>query len=177
MDDDFNTGAAIAALFGLLAEAKRADAGVAPEVLRFVRDLGRIIGLFQPGDGADTAESKAQTEQAGEQYLGQIMALVLALRQDVRARRDFVTADKIRDTLAVAGIAVKDAKDGATWSVAPAGGSDPLNAAMQVVMDLRSTARGAKDFATADRIRHALSAAGIAVADGPDGATWNVQSR
>lgn len=180
MDDDFNTGAAIAALFGLLAEVKHANPDVAPAVLRLVRDLGRLIGLFQPGDGADTAELKAQTEQASEQYLGQIMTFVLALRQDVRARRDFAAADQIRDTLAHAGIAIKDAKDGATWSVAsavPAGGSDPLHAAMQVVLDVRATARSAKDFATADRIRHALSAAGIAVTDGIDGATWNAQPR
>ena len=45
---------------------------------------------------------------------------------------------------------------------------------MQVVMDLRAVARSAKDFVTADRIRHDLSAAGIVVADGVDGAQWSV---
>ncbi len=176
MDDDFNTGAAIAALFGLLAEAKRADTEVGSGTLRMVRDLGRLIGLFQPGDGIDTAEAKSTSPQASDKLLGQIMTLVLALRQDVRARRDFAAADKIRATLAVAGITIKDTKDDATWSVAAAttDGSAPLHAAMRVVMDLRAVARSEKDFVTADRIRHDLSAAGVAVADGVDGAQWSV---
>ena len=103
------------------------------------------------------------------------MTLVLALRQEVRGRRDFATADRIRDTLATAGIAVKDAKDGATWSAVVVGNQQPLDAAMQVIIDLRAGARAAKDFATADRIRDGLTALRITVADGPAGATWSVQ--
>jgi cysteinyl-tRNA synthetase len=44
------------------------------------------------------------------------MALVLELRQTARANRDFATSDIIRDRLKAAGITIKDAKDGATWS-------------------------------------------------------------
>jgi cysteinyl-tRNA synthetase len=169
MDDDFNTGAAIAALFGLVGEAKRAAGHESTLLLRLVRDLGRLIGLFQPGDGADTVEQQAGSDD----LLAPVMTLVLALRQEVRARRDFATADRIRDTLATAGIAVKDGKDGATWSVVVAGNQQPLDAAMQVVIDLRAGARTAKDFATADRIRDGLTALRITVADGPTGATWS----
>jgi cysteinyl-tRNA synthetase len=170
MDDDFNTGAAIAALFGLIGEAKRASGPAVTELLRLVRDLGRLIGLFQPGDGADTVEATS----AGDQLLAPVMELVLALRQDVRARRDFATSDRIRDTLATAGLAIKDGKEGATWSMGSEGQTKPLDAAMQVVIDLRAAARGSKDFATADRIRNALTAAGITVADGASGASWSV---
>ncbi len=169
MDDDFNTGAAIAALFGLIGEAKRASGTAANDLLRLVRDLGRLIGLFQPGDGADTAEQ----QQASDELLAPVMALVLALRQDVRARRDFATADRIRDTLATAGIAVKDAKDGASWTTVATTERPPLEAAMQVVIDLRGDARSAKDFATADRIRTELTVVGITVADAATGATWS----
>jgi cysteinyl-tRNA synthetase len=170
MDDDFNTGAAIAALFGLVAESKRLDGTAAAAVLTLTRDLGRLIGLFQPGDGADTQDQRS----GGDEVLGQIMALVLSLRQDVRARRDFATADRIRETLAVAGIAIKDGKDGATWSVGAGGTRPPLDAAMQVVLDLRAAARAGKDFATADRIRAALAQCGITVEDGAAGASWSV---
>ncbi len=171
MDDDFNTGAAIAALFGLMAEAKRVTGESASVLLRLVRDLGRLIGLFQLGDGADTVEQLA----ASDDLLAPVMALVLTLRQEVRARRDFASADRIRDTLATAGIAVKDAKDDATWSIIVAGSLPPLDAAMQVIIDLRAGARTAKDFATADRIRAGLTALRISVADGASGATWSAQ--
>jgi cysteinyl-tRNA synthetase len=171
MDDDFNTGAAIAALFGLLAEAKRTEGEAGVALLRLVRDLGRLIGLFQPGDGADTAEAQV----GGDALLAPVMTLVLSLRHEVRARRDFVTSDRIRDTLASAGITVKDGKDGATWTAGAGATRAPLDAAMQVVIDLRASARSAKDFTTADRIREGLGAVGIAIADGVGGATWSVQ--
>jgi cysteinyl-tRNA synthetase len=108
MDDDFNTGAAIAELFGLAPAA--AKGGPERELLR---DLGRLIGLFQPGDGKDTLAAPATGADDGA--LAKVMALVLELRQKARANRDFATSDLIRDRLKEAGIAVKDAKDGATW--------------------------------------------------------------
>ena len=76
-----------------------------------LRDLGRLIGLFAPGDGHDTSAVAAPSDQT----LDAVMSLVLELRQTVRANRDFKTADLIRDRLKAAGITVKDGKDGATW--------------------------------------------------------------
>jgi cysteinyl-tRNA synthetase len=46
-----------------------------------------------------------------------LMELVLTLRQEARANKDWATADKIRDGLQAAGIVVKDGKEGVTWSV------------------------------------------------------------
>ena len=43
------------------------------------------------------------------------MDLVLDLRQEARANKDWSTSDKIRDGLAAAGIVVKDEKDGSSW--------------------------------------------------------------
>ncbi len=114
MDEDFNTGQAIAQLFTLLSEARKAPATESTAMLTLVRDLGRFLGLFQPGDDADTA-SGAAAEGADDATLGQVMALVLEIRQQARANRDFATSDLIRDRLKAAGITVKDAKDGATW--------------------------------------------------------------
>ncbi|MBM3185654.1 MAG: cysteine--tRNA ligase, partial [Bacteroidetes bacterium] len=45
-----------------------------------------------------------------------VMELVLDLRQQARANKDWTTSDKIRDGLAAAGIIVKDGKDGTSWS-------------------------------------------------------------
>ncbi len=113
MDDDFNTGQAIAQLFTLLGEARKESAAEATAILTLVRDLGRFLGLFQPGDENGTAAGAS--DSAKDQTVQHLMALVLELRQQARANRDFATSDLIRDRLKLAGIAVKDAKDGATW--------------------------------------------------------------
>jgi cysteinyl-tRNA synthetase len=110
MDDDFNTGSAISELFGLAGLAAKAS-GAEQGVLRLMlRDLGRFIGLFQPGDAGQSSASGPS-----DQTLDAVMDLVLTLRQQARGNRDFATADLIRDRLKAAGITVKDGKDGATW--------------------------------------------------------------
>lgn len=49
-----------------------------------------------------------------------------------------------------------------------------LAALVDIQLQIRQEARAAKDFATSDRIRDALAAAGIAVEDGATGARWNL---
>jgi cysteinyl-tRNA synthetase len=43
---------------------------------------------------------------------------------------------------------------------------------MQLILEMRTTARENKDFATSDKIRNALHAAGFEIKDGKDGANW-----
>ena len=56
-----------------------------------------------------------------------------------------------------------------------AGDDETLAAVMDLVLDLRQSARANRDFDTADKIRDQLQAAGIVVKDGKDGATWERQ--
>ena len=56
------------------------------------------------------------------------------------------------------------------------GGETGLDAAlMDLLIDLRATARKNKDWATADKIRDRLSEAGIALEDRAEGTTWRVE--
>jgi cysteinyl-tRNA synthetase len=139
MDDDFNTGGAIAALFTLSDACRRLlalggddnrEAALRGRLL--MRELGRLIGLFQPGDGKDTLVDSAP---AGAD-LAEAMAQVIALRQSARAERRFADADRIRIALAAAGVVVKDAKDGASWSL-----SGPPHAALGAVTALLTQLR------------------------------------
>ena len=49
-----------------------------------------------------------------------------------------------------------------------------LDSLVRSQIEARAAARAAKDWATADRIRDALAAAGVVVEDGADGATWHL---
>ena len=52
---------------------------------------------------------------ADEALLERLMTAVLELREAARGRKDFATADAIRDRLAEAGIEVRDGGDGRAW--------------------------------------------------------------
>ena len=49
-----------------------------------------------------------------------------------------------------------------------------MDKVMQMVLDMRAKAKADKDWATSDKIRDELNAAGIIVKDTPDGAVWEV---
>src|SRR5436190_22272611 len=125
MYDDFNTGGAIADLFDLVRELnKYADQQKLDEVADIkdarvrsfvqatcvLRELSNILGLFRT--------TPAQRGGAGEGVVPKLMQLLIDLRADARATKDFATGDKIRNSLAEMGITVEDRKGGATeWRI------------------------------------------------------------
>ena len=63
-------------------------------------------------------------------------------------------------------------------TLAASGDSDPrtrLAPFVAALLDLRAQARAGRDFATADRIRDRLAAAGVEVRDTPGGAGWDLR--
>ena len=82
-------------------------------------------------------------------------------------------------TAAVFGEAPADGVDplDPTWSSSSAttAAEDALAVLVQHLIDQRAEARRAKDFATADRIRDQLAAAGVEVEDTPQGARWSLK--
>jgi cysteinyl-tRNA synthetase len=121
MDDDFNTGGAIGDLFELIKELNRyADAAKLEDVsdakdariatfvdaTRVLRELSNILGLF--------CTTPAKRGGGSESVVAPILDLLVELRKEARARKDFATGDKIRIALAQLGIALEDRKGGAT---------------------------------------------------------------
>ena len=45
------------------------------------------------------------------------MDLLLTIRQQAKANKDWATSDKIRNELAAIGFDIKDTKDGAEWKL------------------------------------------------------------
>lgn len=129
MDDDFNTGGAIAELFDLSRELnKYADQHQLDEfenrsaeerrnsrelanftrAVKTLRELTAILGLFRTaptvrGGGGDSLTPK-------------LMELLIQLRAESRTKKDFATADAIRKGLSEIGIALEDRAGGTQWS-------------------------------------------------------------
>ena len=111
MDDDFNTPAAIAALFELkdLGQKYLNDPSCthvsATLALAEFRKLGKVLGLFCT-DGA--RERQMQLE-------GNVIEKMVADREAARKRKDFAEADRIRKLLLEKGIILEDSAIGAKW--------------------------------------------------------------
>ena len=176
MDDDFNTGSAIGELFELMRKLnkycddfkletpEREDEAVASfaQGTSVLRELASILGVF--------LDPPAQTGGADEELLGKVMELVIELRAEARASKKFETADAIRDGIGPLGIVLEDRAGGTEWS---GGDDDSLDGIMQLLIDLRQTARANKDFATSDTIRDRLSDFGVTLEDRAGGTEWS----
>jgi cysteinyl-tRNA synthetase len=114
MNDDFNTPILIASLFegvkhiNLIKEGKEQlteeDKQILTETMNsFVFD---VLGLENITDAGKDSEK-----------LSGVVDLLIHLRNEARANKDFSTSDKIRDQLAALGIQLKDSKEGTTFSV------------------------------------------------------------
>jgi cysteinyl-tRNA synthetase len=124
MDDDFNTGGATADLFEMarainrwldqekLEETKSATAITELQsALSILRELSALLGIFmKPVPKASGSDSSAA-------IVSGLMELVLKLRAEARARKDFATSDAVRDGLGAIGITTQDGKQGTTWQI------------------------------------------------------------
>jgi cysteinyl-tRNA synthetase len=46
-----------------------------------------------------------------------VVDMILSVRQEAKANKDWATSDKIRNELTAIGIRVKDRKDGVDWEI------------------------------------------------------------
>jgi len=114
MNDDFNTPILIAQLFdavkhiNLIKEEKESitvadKQQLQKSMMAFVYD---ILGL-----------ENSQISNGDSDKLSGVVELLIELRDEARANKDFATSDKIRDQLTEIGIQLKDGKEGTTFSV------------------------------------------------------------
>ncbi|HLU10991.1 MAG TPA: cysteine--tRNA ligase, partial [Oceanobacillus sp.] len=116
MDDDFNTPIAIAALQELTREVNsllNSGTTVSLPVLNAIHEAynslgGNILGIVPPDDG-ETGGS-AQREAA-------LIELLINMRAQARANKNYAESDRIRDELAKIGVILEDRPDGTVWKV------------------------------------------------------------
>jgi cysteinyl-tRNA synthetase len=122
MDDDFNTGAATAQLFEVLGilnkyidteklEAGKPDAAKVAVLERgatVLRELAGVLGLFR-------SPIEQKTSGADEALVGNLVQLLIELRNAARKNKDFATGDLIRNRLAEMGVTLEDRPGGTEW--------------------------------------------------------------
>ena len=106
MDDDFNTPRALAAMFELAREINRgkdegADVLGAQDTLR---ELSGVLGI--------SLDETAETSGAGP-----FVQMLVNVRTELRAARQFDIADSIRDRLSELGVTIEDTPEGTEWRI------------------------------------------------------------
>ncbi len=117
MNDDFNTPIAIAHLFDGVKMINSFAQGTLPATESDIEALKElyntlvfdILGLRNSETGG----------KANDKTLNNVVALVLNIRQEAKEKKDWGTADKIRNELNDMGFVIKDSKDGAEWELNP----------------------------------------------------------
>jgi cysteinyl-tRNA synthetase len=117
MDDDLGVPQAIAIVHEAVREGNSAMAagdlaGTAKQV-GAVRAMLGALGL-DPQDGSASA-----SQQAGDLYpvVDALVSVAIEQREAARARKDYATADAIRDRLDAAGVLVEDTARGPRWEL------------------------------------------------------------
>ena len=115
MNDDFNSPILIAHLFEaakFINQVKDEKASITKEDLALLKEtihafVFDIMGL---------TDAVSSNKSGNSDKLSGTVELLIKLRQEARANKDFALSDKIRDELDVLGIQLNDGKDGTTFS-------------------------------------------------------------
>jgi cysteinyl-tRNA synthetase len=112
MNDDFNTPILISELFDMVKTINSANDGtvkLSADDLEGMKAIVQdyvfdVLGLQPENPGGDNGLTDG------------LMELIINLRKAARDNKDWGTSDQIRDGLKAAGVTLKDAKEGTTWS-------------------------------------------------------------
>ncbi len=106
MDDDLNTPRALAALFDMARGINRGkeDGSDVSGAQTTLKELSGVLGLTLTED-----------ESGGSSDAGPFIQMLVDLRSELRAAKQFDLADSIRDRLIEAGITLEDTPSGTEW--------------------------------------------------------------
>jgi cysteinyl-tRNA synthetase len=115
MADDMNSPIAIAHLFdgvkmiNAIAEGKSTISATDKNTLNalFSTFLFDVFGL----------KADVQSNVGNSEVLNDVVSLLMKLRSDAKANKDWATSDKIRNELAAIGFEIKDTKEGVSWEL------------------------------------------------------------
>ncbi|WP_283600525.1 cysteine--tRNA ligase, partial [Muribaculum intestinale] len=118
LNDDLNTPIVIATLFDacrIINQAKDGAVTLTASDIDELKDVFRIFLVDILGIRTEMVEGASQPDAM--KPFEQAVDLLLEVRAQAKAAKDWATSDLIRDRLAQAGFDIKDTKQGAEWSL------------------------------------------------------------
>jgi len=112
MDDDFNTPMVIAHLFELAKIINLVNDGKESLTNEDIQQTKNLLKLFL----FDLLGLKDEKDEDDSELIDYLMGTILKIRQEAKEKKDYATADMIRNELAKLKIQIKDTKEGAKWS-------------------------------------------------------------
>ena len=124
MEDDLNTALAIGVIFDLARETNSAvrqmSGRLSPEESEYLKKaaglfhmFNEVTGIFQTGpDGRILLEGSGNESSRLTEGL---LSLIIEIRQEARKKKDWGTADRIRNGLKELGIVLEDTPQGVRW--------------------------------------------------------------
>jgi cysteinyl-tRNA synthetase len=121
MDEDLAVPAALAAVHACVRDGNQALAasdkvGARASLIR-LRAMLDLLGLDPLAPHWSGSDSGPGSGQRLRQVVGSLVKLTLDQRDAARARRDYATADAIRDGLEEIGVMVEDTPQGPRWEL------------------------------------------------------------
>jgi cysteinyl-tRNA synthetase len=113
LNDDFNTAKVLANMFELVPVIN----SLKDKTISLLPDTWKLLQEKMKTYVEDIFGLQSETAAEADKLKG-VMQVLIELRREARAKKDWVTSDKIRNQLAAIGIQLKDEKDGnISWSI------------------------------------------------------------
>lgn len=115
LSDDLNSPVAIAFLFEGVKIINSVKAGTEKLTATDIADLKSFLHLVVYDILGLSAENNSETGQ--NEVLAGVVKLLINMRNEAKASKDWVTSDRIRKELNAIGVEMKDTKDGVEWNL------------------------------------------------------------
>ncbi len=117
MNDDLNTPVVISHLFEAARAVNSVKDGKDTISEADLKGLREVFDTFVSDLLGLKDEKRGEAGDGSREAFGKAVDLLLSIRQQAKANKDWATADKIRSELTAAGFEIKDTKEGSEWKL------------------------------------------------------------
>ena len=117
MNDDLNTPIVISHLFDATRAINSIKDGKDTISEADLKDLQEVFQLFVFDLLGLKDEARSGADNGSVEAFSKAVDLLLSIRQQAKANKDWATSDKIRNELTAMGFEIKDTKEGAEWKL------------------------------------------------------------